>query len=52
MNNARFKSCPQFSMRVIATRSKRLLILVDRNKRASRKWCGQWGPCPNVLTAA
>lgn len=32
MNNARFKSCPQFSMRVIATRSKRLLILVDRNK--------------------
>lgn len=41
MNNARFKSCPRFSMRVIATRSKRLLILVERNKRVSRKWCGQ-----------
>jgi hypothetical protein len=33
MNNALFKSCPQVSMRVIATRSKRLLILVDWNRK-------------------
>jgi len=45
MNNARFKSCPRFNMRVIAARSKRLLILVDWNKRASRKSCGQSLSC-------